>query len=581
MNQYHAEAAGPESRTTRGKVLSTAPLALILAGAIACVLLFLGGQPTDLVKSEPAPQADRASSRAASAPVYTSRREAPGGRLEPGVIGAEPEPSKVSVIVLRNGRPAPSWPVRVLRAGQYSPSNPWLRTDPTGTVLVDTPGWTGCAVECPGVTPQRLTPLAPGINTARISVDAAAWDGVVEVIDANGQPCVGAHILAGPAAFVTDRTFELGLTGSDGTLAATAVFPQHVISAWHPAQGRSLPHIVEAADTRITLKVYGGSRTINGRVVDGRGRPIPGAVVGFGLSSPIYQFRMSTPLPREARSDAAGNFSLDGCPAEAGPLWCRADGYATYHEFFTGNRFVTLELAEGCEVVVMTPDDDEPMSLLSTRPYRGPEWARQWPVRHEGMIIFRNVAPGPYRLTWGGHDHAIERRSIHVEEFANQLQVEVVPSEGRPLRGQVVSMYGGHVPDLHIRCVIGSSTVCSSRSGENGEFTFASVPIAARLVAMRIEELWSCQLAVTDADDREGTSILRVDTSEADLVIPPALIDGADGLILSRADGVTVHVRRNAILEDVDRISGIPAGMYRAEAFEEERLLRSASLRAR
>ena len=184
----------------------------------------------------------------------------------------------------------------------------------------------------------------------------------IEVVDAAGAPVEGAELVLrrGSEYFARARTsaegtLDLTFAAVDTEQIYTEAFGDHLtLFARKPGWVSSPGHMVQfrpGADDALRLELAHPGLTVNGRVVDGQGNPVEGALVlrehyagqdRLAVREGIRQIHLS-----QARSDAGGYYELPGeAPGEAVVLRIECHGYL--------RQIAYLEAPVGGEVSVET-----------------------------------------------------------------------------------------------------------------------------------------------------------------------------------------------------------------------------------
>ncbi|MEM1449696.1 MAG: carboxypeptidase regulatory-like domain-containing protein [Planctomycetota bacterium] len=215
-------------------------------------------------------------------------------------------------------------------------------------------------------TLDRATLLAPDLVLRR------AVEVTGHVVDANGDPVVGATVTAHPRRLVhttTDGAGRFRLGRIDPAKERT----------WLTASREGFLDgslTIDTASTEDDVEiVLGAGCRVTGRVVTRDGAPVPGATVWVGSSPGVGG--------PSARADASGTFLLETAPAGRTSLWAVQAGYAAAEERVTlpgdGEELadVTLVLREERRLAGRVVDEDgAPVAWADVRAggagFRGP-----------------------------------------------------------------------------------------------------------------------------------------------------------------------------------------------------------------
>ena len=165
---------------------------------------------------------------------------------------------------------------------------------------------------------------------------AAGTPVTVEVLSSRGEPLAGARVEAyrvhdGAPGFdepAAPRPAVAASTGPDGTarIAALPPGPWTLVAskAGWARRGRAAAAVHDGDEQRFTIVLDRG-QTLRGRVVDGAGAPIPGALVA-SIRRTLNSDRSVAPLTTRTVADARGRFELSGLPAQDVVLWAARPG---------------------------------------------------------------------------------------------------------------------------------------------------------------------------------------------------------------------------------------------------------------
>ncbi|WP_164019532.1 carboxypeptidase-like regulatory domain-containing protein [Pyxidicoccus trucidator] len=180
--------------------------------------------------------------------------------------------------------------------------------------------WVACAHVSPAAStpePQGPEPVPKPREAYACTTEVASATVLLRVVDVRGQPIPGARVAPGPpVAWEEPRFLEDGPVTDARGEARLALRPGPELSAFIDvmAEGyllmRASLKLAPGEQRRMDVKLR-KPVAISGRVLDARGRPLPGARV---RSSRGYSENAS------AESDAEGRFTVTGIPEGGGTL---------------------------------------------------------------------------------------------------------------------------------------------------------------------------------------------------------------------------------------------------------------------
>jgi len=174
--------------------------------------------------------------------------------------------------------------------------------------------------------------VGAGEPTARlVLVQGAKVSGIV--VDEHGKPIAGARVTyhgTSDWSQQADPRYDAIATGADGTFTIDAMAAGTFrFAAAHPeyAPGSSAQVTLDGKTekTGITIQLSAGA-VVKGHVIDDAHKPVAGARVRIGVTA---RRRMVFEPPRQAYSDAEGNFELRGLPKSELSLVAMADAGAS------------------------------------------------------------------------------------------------------------------------------------------------------------------------------------------------------------------------------------------------------------
>ena len=330
-----------------------------------------------------------------------------------------------------------------------------------------------------------LTPAEPGPLP-----DAAGRDGLhILVVDRGGSPVAHARIQIGSARGYEERatTDEAGRTslavreGDPGPLGLIATRGRVAVRALD--EGREASPLVHVAapftgEHEVQLVVGGPERRLTGRVVDGQGRPVAGALVAWYRQQErlerVLEGDFPSPSYLTATSDAEGTYTLANLPHGPCTLSCFAEGFA-FASLGLDPRDASppdFVLNHGAVVsgTVRWPDGRPAagVSLRCEALMNSEEWATGLPCYSAewrgfvesttsdelGRFRLASVKSGP-RVLWGQEERTglVAQTTLllevdHEEHWdpdlagARRLRVQLVDEEHRPLSGWICTCAG-------------------------------------------------------------------------------------------------------------------------------------------
>lgn len=341
----------------------------------------------------------------------------------------DPSPSSVSVRVRGRPEQRPLAQARVTaswrnphRAGLLQATG---STDPEGTVRLtlpdDPPAQVQLAVEAPGHLDAAGTLDLPQPPQAK--TDIVLWRAVrgrVRIRDQHGAPVAGVHVVSDPEC---GRGFRLrarlrGTTGENGT-TEEALWPIDPLDA----ELTSLPFRVALGNETgarlafrngiadVVLHLPDPSRVVAGRIVDPRGRAVPGAWVR--LVRGRDGARLVIPRAR-TDADGSGRFALHVPDAEPGPFRLlagvdRCEGTLSAETFAPGRHDLSVTIPDPPGLTVLVVDEaDEPVEVFAVLCVRvhsepGRQITGNPELRHAGRhvagrLVLDDVEAGAHRL---------------------------------------------------------------------------------------------------------------------------------------------------------------------------------------
>jgi RNA polymerase sigma factor (sigma-70 family) len=347
----------------------------------------------------------------------------------------------------------------------------------------------------------------PGVQVRDITVQLApALDYTGIVVDPAGKPVAGATVtLLGVAQgeqalaplrdhFTSDEKGEFTFHAPDEAL----------LEARHPSFGTGRARMAGAAlvSHRLTLALPAkdgapllGTEHISGRVVDGEGAPVPGALVEATQSS--HDKEDAKGASGQATTDAAGRFTIEGLDPGSHRVRASRAGYGTKiaAPVAAGTADLVLDLRRGASVSgrVVEGEGGAPLPsfnvLVDLR--QGPLEEISVVVRSvvdaEGRFSVPDIGPGQYRVraTAYGHSPSAPIDVAVTDAPVGPLEIRmgrggtlvgrlVETDSGEPIEGARVSIHG------HAEASTAAPALINALTNKRGEFELSGVPVGTR-----------------------------------------------------------------------------------------------------
>lgn len=260
----------------------------------------------------------------------------------------------------------------------------------------------------------------------------------------------------------------------------------------------------QAGPFKVTLKktpfTVSPGVVIHGRVLDHKGRPVPGATVFF------VEHRMLRLQDGKARyfkgpkseTDKDGRFVLHGARSKMNRIVVSAPSLPVWNVPGPGGpQEVTIRLPEPATLVIRYDiEGDEPKARfhLHLMTWEMPDWrsvvdTMQNPeAPNKGRVVVKGLTPGTYDLARTksvragnfGRGFFCNRRRITLQPGKTAV-AEFVRPEGHPIVGEVAGLAKGSVPGVFIEVASagnekGSTTLDALACEVNGRFKTARIP---------------------------------------------------------------------------------------------------------
>ncbi|MGZ3457564.1 MAG: carboxypeptidase regulatory-like domain-containing protein [Archangium sp.] len=317
-----------------------------------------------------------------------------------------------------------------------------------------------------GQSPIRLT-AEPG---QRISDIVLALTPEVELLgrveDADGQPVSGAQVRV-----LTGRGGESVLfpTSERYTSDARGEFRFHApegatVEARHPAHASARAEVTPSvALSRKLVLVLGkqgrgsappAGETLAGRVVDGGGTAVPGALVSVASAASAWPHTYGDALGYETVTDAEGRFALEGLEPGTYDVTARLMGLAPgeLKEVRAGRKDLVLTLEAGTKLAGTVREASTgnplPSFTLAVFTKRGPmqrdSFAQHPFIDARGRYEVAGVPPGSYVVQVAAHGYAPSEADVEVPKGATgPVTTDFALAHGAKMAGRVVEEGSG------------------------------------------------------------------------------------------------------------------------------------------
>jgi hypothetical protein len=319
-----------------------------------------------------------------------------------------------------------------------------------------------------GQSPIRLTTV-PG---QRISDIVLALTPEAELLgtvqDLEGRPVAGARVRV-----LTGRGGESVLfpTSERYTSDARGEFRFHApeaatVEARHPAHASARAEVTPSVVLSRRLVLVLGKResasaaplgeALAGRVVDGGGTAVAGALVSVVSAASAWPRRYGDELGYEAVTDAEGRFSVEGLEAGTYDVTARLMGLAPgeLRDVVAGRKDLVLTLARGTTLAGTVRDAASgrplPSFTLAVFTKRGPlqrdAFAQLSFIDAQGRYEVAGVPAGSYVVEVAAHGYAPSEASVEVAKGASgPVTADFALSRGATMTGRVVEE-GSNLP---------------------------------------------------------------------------------------------------------------------------------------
>ncbi len=346
------------------------------------------------------------------------------------------------------------------------------------------------------------------------------------VVDPDGRPIRGARVSARPASnrsgFGPGRSWspspEPATTASDGRFRLGGFGAGERVSVDVSAQGYlplSRPGLRLPAAGPLELRLAPAA-TIEGRVVDVRGRPVAGAFVG--PSSQVWSGGLRT----TAKADEDGEFSLSPVAPGVRVIEASADGYVTSSphsvEVVAGRETppveIVLETAAVLAGRVLTADGLPVAGATITARRQAIRQSRQDSATSDGdgHFAFDRLAPG--RVTIRAAKEGFTAAEVEAEAGQDGASVELVLGRGVEVSGRLVDEGGEPVAGGEVTLVpsaVSFATPDEPRATTRSDGTFTLSGVADGEYRIGVLDRWRLRYTSPGPVVVEGAAVRGVE----------------------------------------------------------------------
>lgn len=368
------------------------------------------------------------------------------------------------------------------------------------------------------------------------------------VLDPEGRPLAGAAIWVGP-----EPRGIATYTEEEGSFAVESDLDRIEVGARAKGLAPSDLRVVVASDgalQQLVIRLSGPGGTLRGRVVDGKGSGVPGAVlhVGGGARNPPGPltsddgYALLSPPAAVLITDATGNYFADDLPAEWSVVFAGAPGFAfrrTVVRLIPGGTVDSdLVLELGATVRGVVRDEVGAFVPDASIGFMLEEGGFLAATDSDGSGAFRllGVPSGSVRLGAERSGLAFARGTLELvaggEGEWNPVLVPAIRFEGR-----VHEEDGTPVPGARLRFAADGERTTSGTTDERG--VFLSVPRPALPHQIQVWRAGAPPHAMPAASKR-----VEPGGGEVVLVLPPPPVAGSLRGTIARADGTPAEGSR-------------------------------------
>ncbi|HEX8438739.1 carboxypeptidase regulatory-like domain-containing protein [Archangium sp.] len=324
------------------------------------------------------------------------------------------------------------------------------------------------------VTARGYLPFGPDWGQSPIRLRAVPGQRISEIVLAltpevelrgrvegpDGQPVAGAQVrvLTGRGGesvlFPTSDRYESDARGEFRFHAPEGA----TVEARHPAHASARAEVTPpvAMARRLVLRLGKREGTavtsgqgVAGRVVDGNGAAVPGALVAVETAASAWPRTYGDPLGYETVTDAEGRFAVEGLESGAYDVTARLMGLAPgeLRDVASGRKDLVLKLSQGVRLAGTVRDaatgKPVPSFTLGVDTKRGPlqrvPFVQLSFIDAQGHYELAGVPAGSYVVQVAAHGYAPSETDVGVTEgAAGVVTTDVSLSRGAKMTGRVV-----------------------------------------------------------------------------------------------------------------------------------------------
>jgi protocatechuate 3,4-dioxygenase beta subunit len=313
--------------------------------------------------------------------------------------------------------------------------------------------------------------------------------GTVEghVVDENGAAVALVRVELKAESEPLPRTV---VTTEDGLFRFANVLGESVITASPIGQPTAQTKVlVEPKQVQqVELKVLTGSQTLYGRVVDGRGFPVAGAIVRVQS--------VTAPLPYDitALSESDGSFSVSGLPEPPYRI------SATHHDYSESppstvssliqDLVIQMETGVAITGTVIDEWNQKPLRGATVTLVRiGSSKREKTKTTNEGKFQFRNVTIDRYYISVEKQKYVSSTREVdldHERQYSSAFELDpFFLSPGGSVSGEVVDNRGVAVGNAEVAIGEPPGWKDAVKTDNKGRFQITGVPPGSIVVSAR------------------------------------------------------------------------------------------------
>ena len=307
------------------------------------------------------------------------------------------------------------------------------------------------------------------------------------IVDSQGSPVEGVQVVSTALAGTLpdgkgQENPASGITDSEGLFRLRGLQPGERVTLYvQHSEYLPLTLTLRATGERLPEIVLRRGAEISGRVVDGQGEPVHGAVVRL-----LREAGPGQPGGESASTDASGRFHLKSVEPGRGRLIANTveDDFAESGEvvFAAGEELkdVVITLRRGVGVTVEgrvldargQPAAGAEVSVVNLPPL--PQ-LRHATTDEKGQFRLKGVLPGIATVSAvRPGDLAQARRQVSIQPGRNEVEL-VLESSGHPVSGRVVDEAGEPLPGMPV-WLDGAASTRKATSAADGSFMLANLP---------------------------------------------------------------------------------------------------------